>query len=597
MEPARAQTDIVLQTLGRLKSGWLHVAAFSVVSNLLMLTGSIYMMQVYDRVLSSRSIATLAAVSAIVLAAYALQAVLDHLRLKILGRMGAALDAQLAPLTIKAVLSPTLRATPRLAGAHPVRDLDAVRGFLASMGPTAIIDLPFTPIFLVVCFALHPTLGWLALMGVVVIVTLTLLVDRRTMNAGELLGQSAAEQALLIDAGRRNADMINAMGMGASFTRQVDVTHRKVVTGTLDLADATGGIGSFAKVFRHVLQSAVIGVGALLVLRGEMSGGAMLAASILTSRALAPIELAVAHWKGFVAARHGYDQLREVLPAVLAAPHLVALPAPSRRLDVIDATILAPGQSRPFVAGVSFAVEAGQTIGLIGPSGSGKSTLVKALVGAWPLQRGVVKLDGASMMQWDREVLGRSLGYLPQDVELFPGTIATNIARLDMDPSSERILAASRAAGAHEMIVALPQGYDTPVGPGGAALSGGQRQRIALARALYGDPFVVILDEPNSSLDAEGDEALGRAIAQVKARGGIVVIITHRPSALEGIDLVGIMNDGRLRSLGPRADILASVRRTSPAEPQAAANARDLRSAAEAMRDADGRAAQEEKRA
>ncbi len=589
MPPSAQPPNLVKRALGRMKSGWVSVAVFSAFSNLLMLTGSLYMMQVYDRVLTSRSVATLLGVSLIALAAFAFQGILDHLRMKILGRIGSALDEDLSPLTVRAALSHKLRTHGALEGLKPFRDLDALRGFLASMGPTAIIDLPFTPIFLIVCFLLHPALGWLTLMGIVVILALTLLIDQRSMEASQAVATSGAEQFALLDAGRRNGELITAMGMSGVFAERFDHVHRRHVGDTLTLADSAGGLGSFAKVFRYVLQSAVIGLGAFLVIRGELSGGAMLAASILTSRALGPVELAVAHWKGFVAARHGYSRLKTMLPTVQQTKPGIALPDPHRSLWVEEVSIAAPQADRSFVTGVSFRLGAGEALGLIGPSGSGKSTLARALVGAWPLQRGVIRLDGADMRHWDRDELGTNIGYLPQDVELFPGTVAANIARLAADGSSQAVLAASQAAGAHEMISRLPDGYDTMVGEGGASLSGGQRQRIALARALYGDPFLVVLDEPNSSLDSEGDAALSRAISGIKARGGIAVVVTHRPSGLAAVDLVGVMTDGRLRKLGPREEVMAvAVRPESPAASARSASTDALRAVAADMRAADG---------
>jgi ATP-binding cassette subfamily C protein len=530
-------------------------------SNLLMLTGSLYMMQVYDRVLSSRSVSTLLGVSIIALIAYGFQAVLDHLRLKILGRIGAALDEDLAPLTVQAALSPRLRMRGPVEALRPFRDLDAIRSFLSSMGPTALIDLPFAALFLVACFLLHPTLGFLALGSVCVIVSLSLFIDMRSQGAAQSVGNSAAEQMALLEAGRRNAELMNAMGMSAAFEQQFRDIRRKHVDDTLKLSNAAGGVGSFAKAFRYILQSAVIGVGAWLVIRGELSGGAMLAASILTSRALAPVELMVGHWKSFAIAREGYSRLRETLDEPAALRPGIALPRPARSLVLEDVSVATPGAQRAFLMGVSFRLQSGEALGLIGPSGSGKSTLVRAIIGSWTPRRGAISLDGASLSQWDPQALGKHVGYLPQDVELFPGTVAANIARMDRGMNSEKVLAASMGAGAHDMIVALPMGYDTPVGEGGAALSGGQRQRIALARALYGDPFLVVLDEPNSSLDADGDAALTAAIMAVKARNGIVIVVTHRPAGLAAVDKVGVLKDGRLRSFGAKDEVLPIVTR------------------------------------
>jgi ATP-binding cassette subfamily C protein len=562
-ESAAASANVVSQAFGALRQGLLHFGVMSAASNLLLLTGSLYMMQVYDRVLTSRSIATLVAVSTLALAAYALHGLLDHVRMKMLGHMAAGLDERLSHLTMRAALSEQFRNRGSADALRLFRDLEGFRVFLSTTGPVALIDLPFTVLFLVVCFVLHAWLGWLALAGAALVVVLTLLTDRRTREPGSAMARSAAEQVTLIEAGRRNAETVVALGMSGSLARRFDDAHARHVDDGLRVAEASGAVGSFTKVFRYVLQSAVIGLGAVLVIRGEISGGAILAASILSSRALAPIDMVMAHWKGFTAAREGYVRLRAQLPAFAETARSVSLPRPFRMLSVESLSITSPGSSRPILNGVQFQLAAGQALGLIGPSGSGKSTLARALVGVWRPTRGVVKLDGAFLHQWDPEDLGRDIGYLPQDVELFHGSIAANIARLDHGDISDKVMAASKAAGAHDLIVGFPDGYETIVGEGGVPLSGGQRQRIALARALYGEPFMVVLDEPNSSLDAAGDAALAQAIGSVKSRGGIVIVITHRPSGLSAVDIVGVLGNGQLRALGPRDAVLADA--TEPA--------------------------------
>jgi ATP-binding cassette subfamily C protein len=321
----------------------------------------------------------------------------------------------------------------------------------------------------------------------------------------------------------------------------------------------TAGLGAAAKVFRMILQSAALGLGAYLVIHGELTGGAMIAASILMSRALAPIEIAVANWKGFISARQGYARLKATLALLPAAEERLSLPAPKASLGVRDLYVGAPGTQVPIVQGLGFELKAGQALGLIGPSASGKSSLARALVGVWPALRGEIRVDGATLDQWEPDALGPHIGYLPQDVELFEGTVAENISRFQPGAAAEKVIAAAQAAGAHDMILQLPNGYDTRIGEGGAVLSGGQRQRVALARALYGDPFLVVLDEPNASLDGAGDEALNQAILKVRQRGGVVVIITHRPSALANVDLVGIMEQGRMKAMGPRDEVLQAV--------------------------------------
>jgi len=565
----------VSQALRSTQSDWLHVAVFSAAVNILMLTGSLYMLQVYDRVLAARSVQTLVALSLMVLVAFALQGLLDSVRMRMLSRIGAQVDEQLLPLAARAAVTLPLRGVKPAEALQPVRDLDILRTFLSSLGPTAIIDMPFMPLFLVACFILHPWLGWLAVAGGVVILLLTVWTDRRSVAPSRAVVRSGAERGQLGESGRRNAESIRALGMGGNFAARFHKAHASHVTDNLVLSDASNGVGAVARVVRFALQSAVLGLGAYLVIRGELGPGAMIAASILTSRALAPIELAVAHWRGFVAARQAYLRLGLVLPHLETRDKTLDLPKPMRALTVEAVAVTVPGSPRLIVQGVSFEMKAGQAVGFIGPSGSGKSTLARALVGVWPTVSGGVRLDGARLEQWDPDNLGRYLGYLPQDVELFDGTISENIARFDPAMTTEAVLSAAQAAGAHELIVGFADGYDTVIGERGAALSGGQRQRIALARALYGDPFLIVLDEPNSSLDAEGDEALTRAIINIKARGGICVVITHRPSGLAAVDLVGAMAGGKMQAFGPKENILQemmrrggmpAVRRPAPAE-------------------------------
>ena len=364
------------------------------------------------------------------------------------------------------------------------------------------------------------------------------------------LTRSAAERHMLAETSRRNAEAVRALGMRGFLAARFAVVHTQHVDDGLRASDAASGVGAFAKVFRMVLQSAVLGLGAFLVIKGEMTGGAMIAASIMMSRALAPIEIAVANWKGFIGSRQGYRRLEHILSIVPAQDSRLSLPAPKNSLVVQDVYVGPPGAALPIVQCVAFQMQAGQGLGLIGPSASGKSTLARALVGVWPTLRGEVRLDGATLDQWEPDALGRHIGYLPQDVELFDGTVAENIARFRPEPEARDIIAAAQVAGAHEMILQLPEGYDTRIGEGGAVLSGGQRQRVALARALFGDPFLVVLDEPNASLDGAGDEALNKAILSVRQRGGVVIVITHRPAALGNVDLVADHGSGPPQ--GPR---------------------------------------------
>jgi ATP-binding cassette subfamily C protein len=384
------------------------------------------------------------------------------------------------------------------------------------------------------------------------------------------LTKSMSERQGLAETSRRNAEAVRALGMHGFLSDRFATANERHVQDALRASDAAAGIGAFAKIFRMTLQSGALGLGAYLVIRNEMSPGAMIAASILLSRALAPIEIAVANWRGFVAARQGYARLQTILALVPKQAERHTLPAPHRTLTAQDLFVGPPGSPSPVVQAATFQLKAGQGLGLIGPSASGKSTLARGIVGVWASLRGEVRLDGATLDQWEPDSLGEHVGYLPQDVELFAGTIAENIARFRPNAPPEAVIAAAETAGAHEMILQLPDGYNTQIGEGGMALSGGQRQRIALARALYGEPFLVVLDEPNSSLDGAGDEALNRAILSVRQRGGIVVVITHRPAALGNVDLVAIMEGGRIRQFGARDEVLQAVMKRPVSGPVAA---------------------------
>jgi ATP-binding cassette subfamily C protein len=538
---------------------------FSVVINVLMLTGALYMLQMYDRVMTSRSMATLVALSLLALAAFGTQAVLDAVRARMLVRIGARFDEILAPRVFDAVTRLSLKGLSSAEAIQPVRDLETIRGFLSGLGPTALFDMPFMPLFLAGCFLLHPGLGWLALAGGVVIIVLALSVDFLSrVNAKETqpLGQ---ERHVIVDMARRNAEAIAAMGFRHAVQMRWSDINARYVTGSIRVATTAGSFGSAAKIFRLMLQSAILGLGTYYAIHQEISAGAIIAASIMSSRALAPIEIAIAHWRAFVASRQSYARLRDTLDNIAAAKEPVALPKPRRSLAVEQIYVAPPGGQRAIIEGISFRLMAGSALGIIGPSGAGKSTLARALVGVWRAGSGEVRLDGAALDQWEEAKLGSYVGYLPQDVELLGGTVGENIARFDAGASSEAIVAAAQTAGAHDMIVRLPQGYETPIGEAGAKLSGGQRQRIGLARALYGDPFLVVLDEPNSNLDAEGEQALARAIQAVRLRKGIVVMITHSNHTIESANFIAIMGGGRFAEFGPKEEVARKLASPAPA--------------------------------
>lgn len=559
-----------------IRAAFLGVGLLSALVNVLYLTGSLFMLEVYDRVLPSRSVPTLLGLAAIALLMYAFQGVFDVLRNRLLVRIGAAVDRAYGQPTYRAVAQMPLSAGREADGLQPLRDLDQVRAFLASPGPAALFDLPWIPLYLLLCFAFHVWIGAAVLAGAVLMISMTLLTDLLTRRVSPRAAGAAGQRMALAEAGRRNAEVLRAMGMTertAEIWSNISDVHLRTQS---RLADVTGGFGAVTKVLRFVLQSLVLGIGAYLVIQGEATGGIMIASSILVARALAPVELALANWKGLVAARHGWSRLKRLLDGLPATRVGIDLPAPRQNLRVEGVTVTAPGLTRALVSDVSFSLQAGGGLGIIGTTGSGKSSLIRGLTGVWRPVRGAVRLDSATLDRWAPEVLGRYIGYLPQDVELFAGTVAQNIARFDPKARSDDVIAAAQDAGIHDLICSLPNGYDSYIGEDGAVLSGGQRQRVALARALYGDPFLVVLDEPNSNLDAEGEEALNRAIAKVRARGGIVVIVAHRPSALAAVDHLLLLAEGRVRAFGRKDEVLPALKRANPATGPVASERREL---------------------
>ena len=547
------------------------VALFSGMVNLLMLAGPLYMLQVYDRVLSSRSVPTLIALSIFLVGAYAFQGVLDLIRSRVVVRSAAVLDQRLALAVHSAVIRLSVASRHPGDGPQPVRDLDAIRGFLTGAGPIAIVDLPWVPVFLTICFLIHPWLGVASTIGAVTLFTMTLLTERASRAPAKALAQDAGRRSIMVEAQRRGGETIMAMGMGGALGQRWAGVNNRYIAATASLSDVAGGFGSASKVLRLLLQSVILGLGAYLVIRQEMTAGAMVAASIMMGRALAPIETAIANWRAFIGARQAITRLSEALTRAAPKREVTSLPRPARSLEVEHVVMVAPGGTKPVVANVRFALKAGQAVGIIGPSGAGKTSLVRALVGIWRPAKGCVRLDGAALDQWDPDQLGQHVGFISQTVELFDGTISENIARMNVKPDADAVLRAAKAAGAHELILRLPNGYDTPIGEGGEALSGGQRQRIALARALYGDPFLIVLDEPNSNLDNEGEMALRQAIANLKTRGAIVVLIAHRPSVLAVCDHILVLANGEQKDFGSRDEIMQKMTRPVAA-PAAAGN-------------------------
>ena len=568
---------IQLRASARRLSG---VAVFSGVVNLLTLSGSLYMLQVYDRVIPSHNVATLFGLSVIVVVAYLLQGYFDALRGRMLARIGAVFDVKLQPRIHFALVSLPLRGTMPILAQQPLRDLDQLRLFLSGAGPTAFLDMPWIPLFLIALFLFHPVIGLIASCGAAAIVGMTLLTEWQSRNAAKVSMEGSAQRQVLADALRQNADVIRALGMTGRMANRWSHTNEHFINHNTRLADMHANLSAAAKVLRFVLQSAVLGVGAYLVVMEQASGGIMIASSIMMGRALAPVEVALAHWKQLVAAREGIGRLRAVLKATAPPPApAVILERPHHTLTVENLSVIVPGTQKTVISQVSFGLRAGTGLALLGASAAGKSSLARALVGIWPAATGAIRLDGAAIDRWDSDDLGRHIGYLPQDVALFDGTVAMNIGRFDEAATSDAVLDAARVAGAHEMILRLPDGYDTRIGERGTSLSAGQRQRIGLARAVFGRPFLVVLDEPNANLDADGENALVGAIETLRRDQSIVVVISHRPSALAVLNMTMVVYDGRSIAFGPREEVFARVAKAA-AHPPVARQGRSSRLAA-----------------
>jgi ATP-binding cassette subfamily C protein PrsD len=555
-QPASSELGAALRAC---RQAFLAIGLFSGMSNILMLTGSLFMLEVYDRVLPSRSVPTLVALLILTAGLYAAQGFIDAIRSRILVRIGDSLDEAMSMRVYDAIVRLPLKIGAKGDGSQPMRDLDSVRGFLSGAGPSAFFDLPWLPIYLGVCFLFHTYIGLTALAGAVILVILTIVTEVQTRPPTRSATQFAMARNALLEASRRNAEAITAMGMVGRIARRWGDLNRNYVASTGRASDVVGGLGAASKVLRLLLQSSILAVGAWLVIHQESTPGIIIAGSILGARALAPVDLAIANWRGFVGARQSWHRLSQLLGHLPPRTEPMPLQPPAKTLVVQNAAVCPPGEQKIVSQDLNFTLASGKALGVIGPTASGKSSLARMLVGVWTPARGTVRLDGATFDQWSQEALGRHIGYLPQDVELFPGNVAQNIARFEDPPHPEAVLAAAQAAGVHELIVNLPDGYETKVGDHGSALSAGQAQRIALARALYRDPFLVVLDEPNSNLDAEGDEALTRAILGLRARGAIVIVVAHRPSAIAGVDYILVMAKGRQQQFGPKEEVLNRV--------------------------------------
>lgn len=526
------------------------------VINVLALTGAVYMLQIYDRALTSGNVPTLVALSALAIGLYVFQGLFDVIRSQILVRVGARLDKKIAPLAHRVAIDMPRFGFSTSEALERGRDVDTVRGFLGSQGPIALFDLPWIPLYLGFVYILHPYLGMITLAGAFVLAILTITTELLTRRLSSATQTAVVARNSIADSNARNAEILKAMGFSGRAVARFNKANDDHLELQTDTTDISGTFGAISRVLRMLLQSAVLGLGAYLTIIGELSAGAIIAASVASTRALAPVDLAIANWKNVVQARSAFHRLKETLIALSDMKPPMELPLPFASLRVEKVTVASPSSGRVLLGDVEFEIKAGQAVGVIGPSGGGKTTLVRAITGIWPTLRGSIRLDEAELTQWSDDAIGGFVGYLPQDVALLDGTIEENISRLDPERNPQAIVAAAKAAGVHEMIVRLPEGYQTQLGPQGIALSAGQRQRIALARALYKDPFLVVMDEPNSNLDGEGEAALTKAIEHIRARRGVALVVAHRPSALIAVSHVAVIQNGRLSSFGPKEEVL-----------------------------------------
>ncbi len=560
--PTRGESpgaSLLRDTFRRCRPALLFAILFSSVINLLMLVPPLYMMQVYDRVLSSRSEATLVALTVLTLGAFVAMGLLEVIRSRILVRVSARLDTLLSPLIFDAVFRNHVR-TVGGARTQPLNDVATVRQFVAGQGLFAFFDIPWAPIFLLLLFLLHPLLGLLSLGGGVILVILAFATERATRTRLADATRNSVAATNFAETSLRNGDAMTAMGMLEAIKTRWMRRHNESLCLQSGASDWAGILINATKVVRIALQSLMLGAGALLAIEGKISPGLMIAASIIGAKSLAPVEALIGNWNQVVAAQLAWRRLRALLDMVAVEPDRMALPTPKGQLSVSAIVVAPPGAAAAVLKGVSFDLQPGEALGILGPSGSGKSTLARVITGVWPAASGTVRIDGAELSQWSRDALGPHMGYLPQDVDLFDGTVAENIARLGpVDP--EAVVEAAQRAGIHDLILSLPQGYDTPIGESGNRLSGGQRQRVGIARALYGTPALCIFDEPNSNLDEAGEGHLIQALLHLRETKRTAIIIAHKPSILNHVDKIMILQAGQVAFLGPRAEAFARFAR------------------------------------
>lgn len=540
------------------KGSFISVGIFSLFVNALMLVPTFYMLQVYGRVVTSGSLSTLAMLTIIMVVLTITNGLLEWIRSRIMVRVSTKLDVILSRDVYRASFKQALATGGMNSSAQPLSDLTSLRQFLTGNGVFAFFDAPWLPIYVAVMFMFHPWYGWMAIGCAIVLVCLAYANEKVTGKAMSDANRENLSASLYTTKNLRNAEVIESMGMLNSLINRWSLRQKKVLLLQSVASDNGGVVSSISKTFRVMVQSLILGLGAYLAVNHEISAGLVIAGSVLLGRALAPIDLIIGSWKGFIAARGQYARLNEILGKLQSEPARMPLPAPQGNITVENLIVGAPGSRTAIIKGISFTVQAATVVGVIGPSASGKSTLARALLGIWAPQHGSVRLDGADISNWDKAELGPYIGYLPQDIELFEGTISENIARFG-DVEAELVVQAAKVAGVHEMILLLPEGYDTVIGSEGVNLSGGQRQRIGLARAIYGTPKLIILDEPNSNLDEVGERALSYALNYLKATGATIFVITHRTSILSQLDRLLVMKDGLLSMYGPSEQVIAEL--------------------------------------
>ena len=563
----QAVTSELKEAILASKKSFIIVGFFSLFVNLLMLVPPLYMLQLYDRVLTSRSEGTLYMLTGIVIILFITLALLEIVRSKILVKIGNKLDSILSKRIFDSLFK-LANKRPGKSSSMPLSDLTAIRQFMTGNGLFAFFDAPWIPVYIGVLFIFHPLFGYFAIFAALVLICLAIVNEFSTKEKLLKANQMSRASTMYVDSNLRNAEVINAMGMRENIQGLWQERYFGFLNAQNDASSKAGVWSNISKSLRMLFQSLMLGLGGYLAIQDEVSAGMMIAGSIIMGRALAPLDLIINSWKGFSSARTSYERIDLLLADFPKDKEYMELPAPSGEVMLEGVVVIPPGAKQPSVKGISMVINKGDVVGIVGPSAAGKSSLARVILGLWPLVQGKARLDKADISQWDKVALGRYIGYLPQDIELFEGTISQNIARFS-EVDAEKVVEAAKRAGVHEMILRLEDGYDTKIGAAGASLSGGQRQRIGFARAIYDDPVLVVLDEPNSNLDDQGEIALVEAIKSLKSLETTIVLITHRPSILQVTNKLAIVKDGMLEAYGDTSEILAKAAEAAKAaQPQ-----------------------------